>query len=104
MLSFDRDEPVLIYSFGGGSRPELIGVEIRGRRGYVNADHVVETRRLKSPKLLLDLGDLRPLPTTTLSPFAIVDGTRIPLDLQNLATEAPPGDPVALTGKATLGH
>ncbi|XP_048518772.1 transport and Golgi organization protein 1 isoform X2 [Dendroctonus ponderosae] len=92
MLSFARDEPVLIYSFGGGSRPELIGVEIGGRRGFVNADHVVETRRLKSPKLLVDV-EAPPLPTTTQSAFEIVDGTRIPLDLQEFTTEAPVGGP-----------
>merc|ERR1711976_1155823 len=44
MLSFSNNKPVKIFSKGAGSNPDLWGVMIDGRRGYVNKGHVQETR------------------------------------------------------------
>eukprot|EP00092_Neocalanus_flemingeri_P025250 GFUD01027382.1.p1 GENE.GFUD01027382.1~~GFUD01027382.1.p1 ORF type:complete len:1768 (+),score=522.48 GFUD01027382.1:102-5405(+) len=44
MLSFANNKPVKIFSKGAGSNPDLWGVMIDGRRGYVNKAHVQEQR------------------------------------------------------------
>lgn len=102
VLSFSINEDVNVFSYGAGNRPELIGVEIKGKRGYINKDHIRETQLLKRPKLLVNtelvtnkpevpLGgtasDIKADPTQ--QPFEIVDGTKIPLDLDDFSTEIP---------------
>merc|ERR1712045_575604 len=47
MLSFANNKPVKIFSKGAGSNPDLWGVMIDGRRGYVNKGHVQEQRVYK---------------------------------------------------------
>merc|ERR1712142_202431 len=44
MLSFANNKPVKIFSKGAGSNPNLWGVMIDGKRGYVNKAHVQEQR------------------------------------------------------------
>jgi len=44
MLSFANNKPVKIFSKGAGSNPDLWGVMIDGRRGYVNKAHIQEQR------------------------------------------------------------
>lgn len=93
LLSFGPNVEVKVYSYGAGTRPELIGVEIGGKRGYVNKMFIRETNLHKRPKLLIDT-ELRmnryevPLTSetleikadSTLEPYEIVDGTKIPLN------------------------
>merc|ERR1711892_688828 len=44
MLSFANNKPVKIFSKGAGTNPDLWGVMIDGKRGYVNKAHVQEQR------------------------------------------------------------
>merc|ERR1712223_1830777 len=44
MLNFANNKPVKIFSKGAGSNPNLWGVMIDGRRGYVNKAHIQEQR------------------------------------------------------------
>merc|ERR1712142_811127 len=44
MLSFANNKPVKIFSKGAGSNPNLWGVMIDGKRGYVNKAHLQEQR------------------------------------------------------------
>merc|ERR1712142_604802 len=44
MLSFANNKPVKIFSKGAGSNPDLWGVMIDGRRGYINKGHLQEQR------------------------------------------------------------
>merc|ERR1711892_324562 len=43
-LSFANNKPVKIFSKGAGTNPDLWGVMIDGKRGYVNKAHVQEQR------------------------------------------------------------
>ncbi|XP_066156022.1 transport and Golgi organization protein 1-like [Euwallacea fornicatus] len=106
ILSFGPDEEVKIFSYGAGTRPEFLGVEIAGKRGYVNKDFISETHRAQRPKVLVntELSEKEQAPLnsenkiseikadTTLKAFEIVDGTKIPLDIASLSTELPPSD------------
>merc|ERR1712018_734417 len=44
MLSFTTNQPVLIFSKGEGGQSDIWGVEINGKRGFVNRRHIQETR------------------------------------------------------------
>merc|ERR1711899_109190 len=44
MLSFRTNQKVLIFSKGEGSQQDIWGVEINGKRGFVNRRHLQETR------------------------------------------------------------
>merc|ERR1719300_1952224 len=44
MLSFANNKPVKIFSKGTGSNPDLWGVMVDGRRGYINKHHLQEQR------------------------------------------------------------
>lgn len=121
MLSFGPNVEVKVYSYGAGTRPELIGVEIGGKRGYVNKMFIRETVLHKRPKLLIDteLTNNSEVPSTsetleikadaTLEPYEIVDGTKIPLsNLADNVEVAPSTDKVESTtplpsGKQNVG-
>jgi len=44
MLSFTNNQLVLIFSKGEGNQNDIWGVEINGKRGFVNRRHLQETR------------------------------------------------------------
>ncbi|XP_066260466.1 transport and Golgi organization protein 1 isoform X2 [Euwallacea similis] len=106
ILSFGPDEEVKIFSYGAGTRSDLLGVEIAGKRGYANKDFISETHRVQRPKILVNtqlseeeqvlLKSENKIPEikadTTLEAFEIVDGTKIPFDVASLSTEAPSHD------------
>lgn len=91
MLSHLPNEDVKIFSFAAGTNPDLIGVEINGRRGYMDKHKMRETNRMKQPKLLVDTEIAKDKPEVpsksivseinadpTQKSFQIIDGTRIP--------------------------
>ncbi|XP_076250516.1 transport and golgi organization 1 [Rhynchophorus ferrugineus] len=102
MLSFSPNEDVKVFSLEAGSNLELIGVEINGKRGYMNKRNLRETRRLKQPKRLVDteiVKDKLEVPSKnivteinadpTQKSFEIIDGTRIPLEPEFSTTTVP---------------
>ncbi|XP_050304419.1 transport and Golgi organization protein 1 isoform X5 [Anthonomus grandis grandis] len=101
VLSFSRNQDVIIYSYGAGNRPNLIGVEIGGKRGYVNKDHIRELDLFKKPTEILDTEIVKKPEVTieslqdeikvapTQEAYEIVDGTKIPIHLVSSSTEVP---------------
>ncbi|KAJ9598424.1 hypothetical protein L9F63_010899, partial [Diploptera punctata] len=49
LLSFRKNVDVVIYSKSAGSKPDLWGAEIKGKRGYIPKGFVREYKILKSP-------------------------------------------------------
>lgn len=93
ILSFAPNEDVKVFSYGAGSKPELFGVEINGKRGYINKMYFREIELIKKPTLLVDIKKPQSKPDVpsetvnseisadhTKQPFEIVDGTVIPLE------------------------
>lgn len=80
LISFARNVKVRIFSKEAGSNPDVWGVEIQGRRGYVNKIHIREeqtivssTKLIKVPTELLTTQKAEtPVPqtTTTTNPLA----------------------------------
>ncbi|KAL1490733.1 hypothetical protein ABEB36_013381 [Hypothenemus hampei] len=102
LLSFGPNEPVIIYSLGAGSNTKLIGVKIKGKRGYVNQHHIRETKRLKRPRLLLPteiaantttvpLGEVPSeiLANSTQEVSTVTNGTQLALNLTDANVEVP---------------
>lgn len=89
-----------IYSKSAGSRTDLWGVEIKGKRGYVPHSLVREVKLLKHPKVLVEteaINETRisapkqvPLqvePDKVQEPYEVVDGTTI-YDINPTITES----------------
>lgn len=93
ILSFKINENVKIFSKEAGSRLDLWGVEINGKRGYVPKHLVREYKVLTKPTKIVDTElskktevPVEKLPEEKVDPdkvkhiFEVVDGTTIPFD------------------------
>ncbi|KAF2885322.1 hypothetical protein ILUMI_20854 [Ignelater luminosus] len=92
ILSFAPNEDVIILSKSAGSRADLWGAEIKGKRGYIPKSHVREYKILqKDVKYLVDTEDNKtstpevpskneetkevPSPAPVQQPYEVIDGT-----------------------------
>ncbi|XP_008197649.1 transport and Golgi organization protein 1 isoform X2 [Tribolium castaneum] len=103
ILSFAPNVDITIYSKSAGSREDLWGGEINGKRGYVPKHMVRETKVLQKPTLLVDTEfsnetDSKEVPSQVepnkvQEPYEVVDGTTIYLnpqdDISPSSTESP---------------
>ncbi|XP_044271652.1 transport and Golgi organization protein 1-like [Tribolium madens] len=103
ILSFAPNVDITIYSKSAGSREDLWGGEINGKRGYVPKHMVRETKVLQKPTLLVNTEfsnetDSKEVPSqvepnNVQEPYEVVDGTTIYLnpqdDISPSSTESP---------------
>ncbi|CAG9863590.1 unnamed protein product [Phyllotreta striolata] len=104
ILSFAPKEAVKVYSKEAGSRPDLWGVEIKNKRGYVPKNLIREEKIFKKPTIVVDteLARTNQVPPETkvdnVEPdkvkesFEVVDGTTLYLDPSSIvpsSTESP---------------
>ncbi|KAK9877016.1 hypothetical protein WA026_016043 [Henosepilachna vigintioctopunctata] len=99
-LSFKPNEEVIIYSKSAGSKMDLWGAEIKGKRGYIPYTMVREYKVLKKPALLVNTeinitpnvpqvpeGIETVEPSRVKKMYEVVDGTTIYFQLDDNVTE-----------------
>ena len=101
ILSFGPNVDITIYSKSAGSREDLWGGEINGKRGYIPKHMVREVKLLQKPTILVDTEFTNDTDTKVPSqvepdkvqePYEVVDGTTIYLNPQEInptSTESP---------------
>jgi hypothetical protein len=103
ILSFAPNVDITIYSKSAGSREDLWGGEINGKRGYVPKHMVREMKVLQKPTLLVDTEfnndtETKQVPSQVepdkvQQPYEVVDGTTIYLtpqdDINPTSTDSP---------------
>ncbi|GLV41937.1 Transport and Golgi organization 1 [Carabus blaptoides fortunei] len=132
VLSFPKNVDVKIFSKAAGSRSDLWGVEINGKRGYVPISHIRETKILKTKvKFLVSTDDdaiknsaptihsevpsqesiLQTKSTETVPvispnsvtpPHEVIDGTTVYYQFSNDEVSTPANTPVENTGDPVL--